>query len=251
MNRDITPLLGALDPAPRRALTPAEQARSEQLLSSVLTVVVKRRRPVRRIAVAVGVAAAVVVAPVAYHLATGVSGPLSNSAIASWTSVPVKLAASTTDSTAQQWCEQHATGDPKATGPFTVSNADLRGEVTSLVLTRGSDITLCLVGSDNAGLTEAIDPVGRIAANEINLDSAGGHGDGPSGFDYMEGSAGANVKSITLHDGDRTVEALVDGGRWTAWWPANPPTGDISGDVTITLTDGTTRSVSGQSLFQH
>ena len=51
MNRDITPLLGVLDPAPKRALTPAEHARREQLLSSVLadtgTATIKRRRPVR------------------------------------------------------------------------------------------------------------------------------------------------------------------------------------------------------------
>ena len=257
MNRDITPLLGVLDPAPKGALTPAEHARREQLLSSVLadtgTATIKRRRPVRTIAIAgalaVGAAAAVVVAPVAYHMIKGTPGVLSPAAIGSWTSSPVQLAAETADSTAQQYCERNATGDPKATGPFTVSNADLRGEVTSMILTRGNDITLCLVGSDGAGLTEAIDPVGAIGADAVTLDTAGGHGEGSTGFDYMEGFAGSNVKAITLHDGSRTVQALVEDGRWTAWWPADPPTGEVSGDVTITLKDGTTRSVSGDSLF--
>jgi hypothetical protein len=250
MNRDM---LAALDPAPKRELTPAEQFRQEQLLSSILAdaAPVKSRRPVRRIAIAgalvAGVAAAVVAAPVAYHVIRGNPAVLSAAAIGSWTGTPVRV---TADSDAQQWCEERASGDPNATGPFTVSNADLRGEVTSMILTRGKDITLCLVGSDQAGLTMAIDPVGNVAANAIVLDTAGGHGDGATGFNYVEGSAGAEVKAITLHEGSRTIDALIDGGRWTAWWPADPATGLLGGDVTITLKDGSTRSVPRQSLFR-
>ncbi|MEV6603196.1 hypothetical protein [Kutzneria sp. NPDC051319] len=253
MNRTM---LAALDPAPKRELTPAEQFRQEQLLSSILADAapvksLKRRRPVRRIAIAgalvVGAAAAVIVAPVAYHMIRGNPGVLSAAAIGSWTGTAVRV---TADSGAQQWCEQRATGDPNATGPFTVSNADLRGEVTSMILARGKDITLCLVGSDEAGLTEAIDPVAQLAANAVMLDTAGGHGDGASAFNYVDGSAGSDVKAVTLHEGDRTIDALVDGGRWTAWWPADPATGLLGGNVTITLKDGSTRSVPGQSLFR-
>jgi hypothetical protein len=253
MNRDM---LAALDPAPKRELTPAEQFRQEQLLSSILadTVTIRRSRPMRRVAIAgalaAGMAAAVVVAPVAYHMIRGNPGLLSAAAIGSWTGTPVRLAAATTDSTAQQFCEQHATGDPKATGPFTISNADLRGQVTSMVLTRGNDITLCLVGSDGAGLTEAIEPVEKIAANTINIYTAGSHGEVSTGFSYAAGSAGSNVKAIVLHDGNRTVEALVDGGRWTAWWPTGEHLGGTPDTVTITLQDGTSHSVPGGSLFR-
>ncbi|MFC0436213.1 hypothetical protein [Kutzneria buriramensis] len=251
MNRDISPLLGVLDPAPPRALTVDEQARQEQLLSSVLADArVVRRRPVRRIALAgalaVGAAAAVVVAPVAYHMIKGGGGPLSSTAISSWTGNPVRLAASSTDSTAQQFCEKNATGNPNATGPFTVSNADLRGEVTSMVLTRGKDITLCMVGTDGEGFTMAVDPIGKIAPKDITLDTAGSHGDGDSAFSYVEGFAGADVKSISVHDGSRTADALVDGGRWTVWWPG---TSDFTGTVTVTTTDGNSHSVRIDSLF--
>jgi hypothetical protein len=249
MNRDM---LAALDPAPKRELTPPEQFRQEQLLSSILTdtVAIKRSRPVRRVAIAgalaAGVAAAVVFGPVAYHIIRGNPGVLSAAAIGSWTGTPVRT---TADGTARQWCEDNASGDQNATGPFTVSNADLRGEVTSMVLTRGKDITLCLVAKDGTGLTELISPVGDIATNAINADSAGGHGDGNTAFNYVEGSAGSDVKAVTLHEGSRTIDALIDDGRWTAWWPADPPTGLLGGDVTITLKDGSIRSVPGRSLF--
>jgi hypothetical protein len=250
MNRDM---LATLDPAPKRELTPAEQFRQEQLLSSILadTVAIKRRRPVRRVAfagaLAAGVAAAVVFGPVAYHVIRGNPGVLSAAAIGSWTGTPTRV---TADSGARQWCEARATGEPDATGPFTVSNADLRGEVTSMVLARGKNITLCLVGSDEAGLTMAIDSVATVAPNAILLDTAGGHGDGATGFNYVEGSAGTDVKSITMHEGSRTIDALIDNGRWTAWWPADPADGLLSGNVTITLKDGSSRSVPGQSLFR-
>jgi len=248
MNRDM---LAALDPAPKRELTPAEQFRQEQLLSSILADSMPvKRHTVRRVAIAgalvAAVAAAVVAAPVAYHVIRGNPGVLSAAAIGSWTGAPVRV---TADSAARQWCEAHPTGDANNTGPFTVTNTDLRGEVTSMILTRGQDITLCLVGSDQAGLTMAIDPVGNVAANAIVLVTAGGHGDGATGFNYVEGNAGADVKAVTLHENGRTIEALVDGGRWTAWWPADPAEGLLDGDVTITLTDGSTRSVHGRSLF--
>ncbi|MFC0540737.1 hypothetical protein [Kutzneria chonburiensis] len=249
MNRDM---LAALDPAPKRELSPAERHRQDQLLTSILAdaAPVERRRPVRRIAIGgalvAGMAAAVVLGPVAYHMIRGNPNILSAAAIGSWTGTPTRL---TADSVARQWCEHHATGDQNATGPFTVSNADRRGEVTSMILTRGQDITLCLVGSDEAGLTEAIDPVTKLAANAIDLDTAGGHGDGVTGFNYAEGSAGADVTSVTLHEGSRTIDALIDHGRWTAWWPADPPTGLLGGDVTITMKDGSVRSVPAQSLF--
>lgn len=249
MNRDM---LAALDPAPKRELSPAEQLRQDQLLTSILAdaAPVKRRRPVRRVAIGgalvAGMAAAVVFAPVAYHMIRGNPGILSAAAIGSWTGTPTR---GTADSGARQWCEDNATGDQHATGPFTLSSADQRGAVTSMVLSRGKDITLCMVASDASGFTEGISPVSKLAANAIDLDTAGGHGEGATGFNYVEGSAGADVRSVTLHDGSRTIDALIDHGRWTAWWPADPPTGEIGGDVTITLTDGSVRSVPGRSLF--
>jgi hypothetical protein len=259
MKLDISSLLSTLDPVPQRGLTAAEQARQEQLLSTVLAdtgtaaaVRTTRRSPVRRLAyIGAAVAGAAAVTAVAVPVIQGMqqSGPLSSAAVGSWTGTPVRLAAaSAPDLPGQKWCEQHATGEP-ASGPFTITNADRRGTVTSMVLARGDSLTLCLVDATGKGLTSAIDPVGPIAADAIGLDTAGGHGEGVTGFNYVEGIAGTGVKAITLHEGDRTIEAIVDSGRWTAWWPTTNPNGVPTGSVTVTLADGTTRTVSGDSLI--
>jgi hypothetical protein len=259
VKRDISSLLSALDPEPRRGLTAAEQARQEQLLSAVLAdtgddVAARtiHRSPARRLAyIGAAMAGAATVTAVAVPVIQGMQqkGPLSSAAVSSWTATPVRLAgASVSDLPGQKWCEDHATGAP-ASGPFAVTNADRRGTVTSMVLIRKGNRTLCLVDADGQGLTMAIDPVGPIAADAIALDTSGGHGEGATAFNYAEGTAGTGVKAITLLEGGRTIEAIVDNGRWTAWWPTTTPDGVLTGSVTFTLADGTTRTVTGDSLM--
>ena len=42
----------------------------------------------------------------------------------------------------------------------------------------------------------------------------------------------------------------VQDGRWTAWWPGSDhDNGGVPDSVTLTFADGTTRTVTGDSLF--
>jgi hypothetical protein len=44
----------------------------------------------------------------------------------------------------------------------------------------------------------------------------------------VEGSVGHDVTGIAVHDKGRTFRAIVDHGRWTAWWPGG--VGEIDAD---------------------
>jgi hypothetical protein len=39
------------------------------------------------------------------------------------------------------------------------------------------------------------------------------------GYSFAEGTVGADVSGVTLHQDGLDVVATVDHGRWTAWWP--------------------------------
>ncbi|MFI9269767.1 hypothetical protein ACIGXM_03450 [Kitasatospora sp. NPDC052896] len=176
------------------------------------------------------------------------SGPLSSAELSSWTSNPTPVDTSTgPGATTLKWC---LNGMPDAGGPVTITNADLRGKVTSMVVARGGTVMLCYVASKNSGLSMSIGAVKPVAHDVITYDTGGSHGSGSATFNYAEGLVGADVKAVTMKDAGRTFEVTLDNGRWIAWWPGSDhDNGGVPDSVTLTLADGTTRTVTGDSLF--
>ncbi|MFJ9522055.1 hypothetical protein ACIRPK_27860 [Kitasatospora sp. NPDC101801] len=210
-----------------------------------------RRRLAVTVAGALVVGAAVAVASTQYGLdGGGASGSLSSTELASWTGVPTPLAASTgPGATAEKWCLDRMTDAPGAGAPATITNADLRGKIASLIVNRGGNAMLCYVASEHSGFWEAIDPAKTVPADAVTYDTGGSHGDGDETFNYAQGSVGANVKAISMQANGRTFQVTVADGRWTAWWPGATSRGGSVDMASITLADGTTRTVSGSSLY--
>ena len=279
MNNTSLDQLKNHDAAPQQPLTPTERDRSEALLRSVLADATqtsstsststasgsRRAKPQRAKAVgwavaAAGVAAALIVggAVVAPHLAnrlgtsTADAGPLTTVELAGWTSTPTQ----NVSAAAKDWCLGKMTSGPGAGASATITNQDQRGEVASMIVNRAGYAMLCIVGPDSTGFWELdgtpTDPTPTVAADAITIESAGSHGDGASGFTYVEGYVGSDVTALTVHDAGRTFTATVENGRWTAWWPTPNPHGAVTGTVTITTKAGATHTVSGEGLIsQH
>jgi hypothetical protein len=272
--------LADMDAAPRRLLAPYETARRDQLLRQIVdspapTLVtatfqprptrLSGRRSARRgwamatAILAAGVAAAGLVVsshPGDFFPHPGVvaaSGPLTTVELASWTSTPQSLGlTSAAGEAAKSWCLGSMSGAPAASSPATITNADLRGKVASLMIRRGGYTMLCITGP-GGGFWEVdgapSDPASTLASDAIDIESAGSHGDGATGLTYVEGHVGSNVTAISITDAGKTFTATVDAGRWAAWWPTTDPHGTVTGTVTITTTDDSTRTVSGASLL--
>jgi hypothetical protein len=258
--QNLSELLASVDAAPVRELTKAEKDRKEHLLRTVIdsapapadaAAAPRRRRPVLWLAGGAAVAtAAVLVCTQAVQKAPGSGGPLSTGALASWTATPSKPPVTSPVATAaEKWCV-NALKDTYAGTPVSYSNVEVRGSATSMVVTGRGTISYCLTDKAGHGMSEVIDPVAKLAGNAIEVDSAGAHGEGSTGFTYLVGSVGVDVKAVTLHDKGRTIEASIQSGRFTAWWPSPEPTGSASGDVVITLNNGSTRTVPGDSIFR-
>jgi hypothetical protein len=271
MNRNTLEHLAELDAAPATELTAHERERSDALLRTVLAsapepTVAPRRRGARgwiigtAAALGVGVAAIAVIVvaphlPIAQLGAPQAATTLTTAELASWTSDPTPLATSAgLGATERSRCLSSMSGGPGAASAGTITNADQRGDVASMIVNRGGYSILCITGSDGTGLWEVVgDPTvtqPQPAADGITLDSAGSHGQYASGFTYVEGLVGPKVTAISVHDAGKTFAATVENGRWTAWWPTPNPHGTVTGSITITTTGGATRTVSGQSLQQ-
>ncbi|RDG33709.1 hypothetical protein DVH02_31150 [Streptomyces corynorhini] len=252
--------MAELDAAPRTEPTAAEIDREETLLRTVVgdtgrpgPVVTALRRPlVRRTGFTLvgGVAAAMALVAVTGGL-RGSSGPLSSSELASWTGSPNALDTSAgRGSDAEKWCLAALDDSPRTEDSIRVSNADVRGTVASMVVNRDGDAWYCLAASDDGGIAMAIDPVAEsVAADAISLDTLGARGSDDTEFNYALGSVGADVQDVTVRDNGKTVHATLQDGRWTAWWPGGSPDGLISDAITLTLKDGSTRTVTDDELL--
>lgn len=270
MNQDTMTRLALLDPAPAIAPGPAEHARRAELLRRILadprpsraiTRGTRRARgPVRRLTLAGATILAAAVTAVAlvaglalYRADRAGTGGLTGAELASWTGAPHRLDVhSAAGGAAEHWCLGQLTSAPAADRPATITNTDIRGQVASLVISRAGFSFLCLTGGDGTGLWETIadpgTPVATPGARQIILDSGGSHGDGSTGYTYVEGLAGRDVTAVTIHDAGQTITATLQGGRWTAWWPTANPHGAITGYVVVTTDRGRT-TVSGNSLL--
>ena len=265
---NTTETLRQLDAAPDDALSEAESARSEALLASLLA----HREPAgaprtarshtTRNWVLVGVGAfavaAVAVATLQITHASppsipAANGPLPGIALASWTGTPTAVPASADSAQApEKWCLDSMGSGPAASSVPAITNVDQRGLVTSMIVTRGGYTMLCIAGPNSTGFWELDgnpgDSLPPLAATQLTIDSAGGHGGGATGFNYVEGRAGASVASISMTESGRTFTAPVSNGRWTAWWPDAAATGELTGSLTVTATDGTTSTVAVSTL---
>jgi hypothetical protein len=269
MNNDLLSRLATLDAAPRTERSAAELDREEQLLRTVLSdterpsrsVRATFRRPLARRAaftvVGILAAGAVLVAVTADPPRPDRSGPLSSAQVATWEGTPGALTdAGNTQHSPLVWCVRATKEASGEGGPGTLSNADSRGTIASMIITRHEQALYCLAGSDGSGVTIPIDPVAKagVAADGITLEARGALGSGSARFSYAVGSMGSDVAAITVHDHGRTAHATVRPirslpyGRWTAWWPSNGTQDPESSTITITFSDGTTRTVSTDSL---
>ncbi|MFD4558438.1 hypothetical protein ACFWP5_29670 [Streptomyces sp. NPDC058469] len=257
MTNDLLARLADLDAAPRRTPSAQETDREETLLRTILddserpgrSVGATFRRPlVRRLSFTAAGALAAGLALVAVNgglPGLGGSGPLSSSELASWTGTAKSVdVAAARGSAAGKWCL-----DVNGTGAEPViSNADLRGKVASMVVTRGDVSAYCLAGSDG-GTSMGISPVRQQPDGHIKVDTLGSRGSGDEELNYVVGWAGSDVKGITVRDHGHTTEATIEDGRFTAWWPDGDPDGAITGTVTLHLADGSTHTVKGDTLL--
>jgi hypothetical protein len=268
ISMNSTETLRQLDAAPEVALTEAESARRDALLASVLA----DREPTRApraarsqatrnwVLVGAGALAIAAVAVATLHLPQGVApripatnGPLPAVALASWTGTPTVLpAGAAAVQVPEKWCLDSMSSGPGASSIASITNVDQRGSVTSMIVTRAGYTMLCIAGPNSTGFWELdgdpADAVPTLAATQLTIESAGGHGVGADGFNYVEGRAGAGVASISLTESGRVFTASVSNGRWSAWWPDAAATGELTGSLTITATDGTTSTVPVTSL---
>ncbi|MEU6574891.1 hypothetical protein [Streptomyces sp. NPDC046805] len=255
--KNLPRLLAALDAAPVRELTEAESNRKEHLLRTVMNSAASTSQaaaPPRRRRAWLWVAAGAVTAATAVAVvgqvvpSTPGSGVLPAAELASWTGTPSRPPATSPEAAAaEKWCVKALGSDYSGTS-VSYANLDVRGSVTSVVVTDGKTISYCLTDKAGHGMAEVIGPVKKLPDNAVEVDSAGGHGEGSTGLNYMEGSVGSDVGAVTLHDGGRTIEATIQNNRFTAWWPSAEPSGSAD-KVDITLKNGSTRTVTGDSVF--
>jgi hypothetical protein len=264
-------LLSELDAAPATVLTAAERERSDSLLRAIVAdrgpAIPPRARTSRAtrgwLVATAGALALVVIggSVVASHYGyfgghaapLAAAGPLTTVELAGWTSTPLAVSAdSATVQTAEKWCVGSMGAAPAASSPVTFTNLDQRGQITSMFVNRGGYAMLCIAGPGGTGFWELDGDPGiatkALEPTAINIESAGSHGDGATGFTYAEGRVGSQVASISVTDSGRVFSATVQDGRWSAWWPTPDPHGTVTGTVTITATDGSVSTVSGSTL---
>jgi hypothetical protein len=270
MTQQIFDQLRSLDAAPAASITAADAERREALLAQILASSAaspKRLRASYKWAAAgvgamlVGAAAfgALVVAPHMFGgnppAAISASGQLTDAQLASWTSAPTAVVPGSPIATqAQSWCETNLGTANGTGGTPVITNLDARGSVASLIYQRQGLVYYCLSAGDGAGVWEVVGdtPAEPLAPSQVVLDSAGSHGDGSASLTYAEGFAGADVTAVTLEEpGVEPIAATVEGGRWTAWWPsASGSLGGPSGDIVVTMADGSTQSVAAASVYR-
>jgi hypothetical protein len=170
--------------------------------------------------------------------------------LGSWTGAPAPAS-----SRGAAWCDRSLREAPGYGSPQTTLYADLRGQVASEIVTRAGRVFLCMSAERGGGFWDTIDQVpADLAARQVVIDTGGGHGisggDGHDGFGYATGFAGTDVRSVTVHSDGHDTAALVRDQRWTAWWPMRFSGSADPGTLTITYTDGTSRTVPQSGLYR-
>lgn len=101
---------------------------------------------------AVAATAAAVVVSQASQSVPSSGGSLSSAELASWTGTPSQLAATSPEATtAEKWCVK-ALGSDYSGKSVSYSNLDVRGSITSVVVTGGTTISYCLTDKTGQGM---------------------------------------------------------------------------------------------------
>ncbi|WP_181069203.1 MULTISPECIES: hypothetical protein [unclassified Rathayibacter] len=265
MTDQLLDLLRAHDAEPRTPLSAAEAARRDALLGEILVSedasAPRFFRPrdwavagAATVLLAAAAAAAVIVVVPGLIPGTGSVG-LNRAVLASWTAIPERLLPSSElGQSATQWCATNLQSPNGEAGPAEVSHLDARGDAASMIYRFDDSLYYCLSAGNGAGMWEVADaaPVGPLAADAVQLSSAGTFGEGDAALIYAVGFAGADVESVVLNEaGVEPVVATLEGGSWTAWWPSSDGlAAGPAGTVTITTRDGSSREVPVDSLYR-
>lgn len=261
-----------LDPAPATALTAAELERADATFARVVAtshdhhVPEQSDRPrLRRGVVLAGLVGAAGAAVSALLLGGG-------SAFASWTPKPEPLTAAAATEAATT-CRT-ALGMPDR-GERVVS-AERRGQWTYVLIAGPQAQGACLMPDNLVGHQDPADrkdqgffgtydmePVEAptLARDRIDeTDSMDGSVSTPGRwpfstdegyFSWVQGYVGSDVTGVTVHTpAGPDVEASIARGRFSAWWPSDPPSSENpeameAWTYTVTLANGSTRGVTG------
>ena len=262
-----------LDPASAATLTEAERQRADAMLARILAapghepVRPEPARPRRR--------RGRVLVPVGLLAAAAVAVPLTltgGSAFASWTADPEPLSPSAAEAAAATCRSALDIRDQSAR----VVIGERRGGWTYVLLDGPDGEGACLMPDDLVGDNDVAargsgffgsydtDPMPaptpardgivetESAAGAVTLPGRLGVGTIEGWFTWVTGYAGSDVTGVTVHPPvGPDVEASLEDGRFSAWWPAGEARGDNPGvggawTYTVTLADGTTQRVQAQ-----
>ncbi|MFI9274599.1 hypothetical protein ACIGXM_28395 [Kitasatospora sp. NPDC052896] len=148
--------------------------------------------------------------------------------------------------TGADWCNQQLGGGTTlvtGTHDSTIAEIDATGVKD----------TLCVAAGDHDGTTGAVDPLpASLPVHRVTLDFSGATGNGIAGqgIAYATGFTGVGVRSVTIHSGSTTTNAVIQNRRWLAWWllPSMLDYKPPKDTATVTYTDGRTSTVNLASL---
>jgi hypothetical protein len=148
--------------------------------------------------------------------------------------------------TGADWCSRQLGGGT------TLVNGTHDGTIAEIHAT-GVKNTLCVAAVDHDGTTEAVDPLpAGLPVHQVTLDLSGATGNGiaDQGIAYATGFTGAGVRSVSIHSGGTTTNAVIQNRRWLAWWllPSMLGYKPFKDTATVTYTDGRTSTVNLASL---
>ncbi len=261
--RDLDLLLKEMDPADEGPCTLRVED-LDRILSTERTPAasgatpMRRRSKSRRHTLIAGLAATAVAA------ALLTPWPGQDDAFADWTARPAGVPAEDMAALAQQ-CRDLMV-DPEGQTPDAVTAfvpveelvpvlAEQRGKYTLTVMEGRGNLGHCLTTENeggSAGMATAVDTTLRPEPGELSLlDFSGSTMGGPDpdkvemnpATIVMGGRVGPDVTAVTIHPpGQVPVQATVESGYWTAWWPfelisTKMPT-PIGTTAELTITDG-------------
>lgn len=261
----LSRILHTLDPAATpEQFDPRTGTRAQSMLAQTLAAPMqdvgtasshprRRRARLALLATTAAAAAVIVIAPTY----------LGGSGATAWSAVPTadKDAAATAESACATQVRSEQV--PRELGPVDLGRmapvlSDVRGPLVLVYLTDGQGELTCFFEDGNAGFSGSIANTDAREARAVPADSIAGSGGSVTATDLgliraVTGRVGTDVVSVILDTVAKgPVTATVVGGHFAAWWPDESITdesedqagpGDELNGITVTLSDGTVRSL--------